>query len=228
MKKSLLGLAFAFAMTNASAGLLPPATYFTIDDFNTTSEDVSVSGSAGTNNGPGPIAATVFGGTRDIVTVSNGILGVSTNVIAAPAGILAFSTDAVTTGMTTLSYSSLVGIDLLQGQSNSYFGLDTLALNTGGINVTITVDGVSQTFTPPSPNSINTIDFSAFVGVDFTSVNNISLKIIATEDAADATFDAFVVGGQAQMPMAQVPVVSSLPLLGLGLVAFGFGRRKVK
>ena len=147
-------------------------------------------------------------------------------------GILGINTGFTNSANTTSFYNNTSGVDLsvaeMGGSIFSAFVLTANSIDQGGVDVTLTVDGKSSTLSASGPlgTPLNLIfAHSTFIGVDFTSVNTISLDI-HNNVAVDATFDSLISYGKA--PPVGVPEPTSLALLGAGIVAFGFGRRKAK
>lgn len=210
MSKKVLALALATVFSVGTAQAIP------IDDFDGGAQSVS-----------SPISDTIayggaIGGFRTVSISSIGPLG-ATAAIIAPPGIYSHSADALTSATSILSWNA-GSADLVDGLINNFFSFDILSIDQGSIDLTLTVDGVSQTLAGLGTGN-QTVAFADFAAVDFTSVNLISLTI-AGDEASDLTLDSLFTSGE-QAP-STVPEPTSLALLVAGLAAFGFGRRKVK
>jgi len=183
-----------------------------IDDFNGGSMTVNASNTPQTKS-----YSHAFSGERTISITKTGPLGASAVVLPSP-GIFAHSADALTSATSIIKWSNTSSEDLTDGRTDSSFALDILSIDQGDIALTVFIldllgNGDSVTLTNAG-TGIQHINFTSFLGIDFTQIKIISLEITG-EVASDLTIDSF----------STVPTPSVLVLLVMGLIALGFNHR---
>ncbi|NOQ76822.1 MAG: PEP-CTERM sorting domain-containing protein [Methylococcaceae bacterium] len=221
MNKKIIGLTLAAAFTASTANAA------LIDDFNGTATlIVAADGSVTDSYGA------AIGGFRTVDIIKSGPLGASAGVIVPP-GIYSHSADALTSATSNITWdadgSGLGGVDLVEGLINNVFAFDILSIDQGSIDLILSISdilGGSDAFTfSNAGQGIQEVSFASFSGIDFTQVNSISLQVVGGI-ASDLTLDSLGTSGDIVPTANNVPEPTSLALLGMGLVAFGFGRRK--
>ena len=113
-----------------------------------------------------------------------------------------------------------MGVDLIEGLTNNVFVLEILKIDQGSVNFILSISdllNVKSVTLSGAGAGIQNIAFTSFTGINFLQVTDISLEIIGGE-ASDLTIDSLTTSGT-------VPAPTTLALLSVGLVAFGFNRR---
>ncbi len=223
--KSMKSLALAVSL---GLGALGSAEAFVIDTFDVTSQSVAADGSDTT------AAPEAVGGFRTIEITKAGPLGATASVLIPP-GIYSHSADALTAATSVITWDAngagLGGVDLTDGLLNPEFVLELLSIDLGvsvSIGVTDTFGGSDTQVVPGLSGTPGTytLSFSAFTGVDFTSIDSISLTVNGPE-ATDLTLDLLQTQGTTPPPPPSVPEPGVLLLLGSGLIGlFGVRGRK--
>jgi len=219
MKKTALSILVAGSFvvtTNALASVL-------IDDFSVDSAFLVANSSSVTALG----TSSVFSVNRNL-SISENPAGLGGASAIVSGGELGISTGFQTGSDTTSSYSNLAGLDFTAPETTGSifdaFVLELLTIDQGGVDISLTVDGVTATQSINAPGQV-VFAYSGFSGVDFTSVNNVDL-FVHNNVAVDATFDFFDARGSE--PVAQVPAPGGLLLMGAGLLGFAAVRRTKK
>lgn len=191
-----------------------------IDNFDQESmtADISSSTTATSASTSSTTALSTFGGSRAISITKSGALGANATVIAPP-GIYAHSADALTSATSIISWSSALGVDLIEGRSTTNFALDILSIDQGNIDLILSVtDLLSNTGSYTLSGAGVGVQFIALSlfssNIDFLQITDISLTIVGGT-ASDLTLNS----------ISTVPTPSVLVLLAMGIVALGFNRR---
>jgi len=182
-----------------------------IDNFNGGAQSVSAPGSD-------TIAyIDAIGGFRTVDITKSGTLGATATVVAPP-GIYAHSADALTSATSTIIWDAngagLGGVNLVEGLINNVFSFDILGIDQGDIDLILTIENTfssSDSFTFSGAGiGTESVAFSSFSGVDFTSVDSISLRIVGGV-ASDLTLDLLATTGDTPTPpVTSVPEPASL------------------
>lgn len=179
----------------------------------------------------------IVGGYRELqLPNSQDIEGTGSATMAANpsnSGYLSFSLDAMTKGSGILTWdgngAGLGGVDMTDGGLSSFVSFDILAIDQGDIDLNVFVtdsNGEKGHYTLSGAgvgtHQFDFLSFSNSGALDFTSIDSISLDIIALDDASDLVLDQIFTGGSISVPAPQ----TTLALLGLGLILIGFGVRR--
>ncbi len=222
MKKAIPSLLMAGALA-VSASLQAA----TIDDFDgaaTLIIDADGSQNAAYGN--------AIGGSRTVSITKSGSLGASAGVIVPP-GVYSHSADALTSAISTITWDAngagLGGIDIVEGLTNNVFAFDIQSIDQGNIDLILSVtDTLSNTssFTFSGAGvGIQEVAFANFAGIDFTSIDAISLTVDGAE-ASDLILDSLGTSGD-QVAPPSVPEPAAVWLIGAGLLGFvGFRAKK--
>lgn len=224
MKKLTLNLALAAALTT-TAFVAGTAQAVIIDDFNSGEQSIDANGSSLAFS-PGAI-----GGFRSIDIEKNGLQGATAAVLVGPdLGIFSHSADALTSATSVITWNALgmgLGVDLVEGLTDNVFSFDILSIDQGNIGLTL---GVQDTFGGTDSYTFlnagvgtESVAFSHFAGVNFTSIHSLSLTVEGGV-ASDLTLDQLATSGSS----ASVPEPTALMLLSGGLLGLGGIRRKRK
>ena len=236
MKKIITGFTLSIALSAGSANAAM------IDNFDGDIYSLTAAPLSGD-----PAGNSSAGYARTITATTSGSdTAVSINTTTTP-GVYAHSQGSGVTGYSQIDFA-LGGVDLTSGANA--FSVTLASADLGGVfgviadgaTVSLTTADVLLTTGLTFPGVAEFL-FSDFAGVDFTSVNTVSLFIDGTGTAAlDMSIDSFgttcsalnATGGAGKhgttgncsTGTSNVPEPAPLALLSMGLVAFGFGRRK--
>jgi len=203
MNKYILVFALLSTITSLTANAAM------IDDFNGGDMEVIA-----TNAATEPYSS-AFGGKRTINIEKTGPRLAYSDVML---GEYSHNTASGTSAISTITWSSAFGVDLIEGRTSSSFAIEVLTIDQGNIVLTLFIsDIIGNTNTVSLENTgVGTefINFNLFTGIDFLQVNEISLEI-AGGISSDLTIGS----------ISTVPTPSILILLGMGIVAFSFNRR---
>ncbi len=222
MKGFIVGVSMVAALSVAGN-----ANALVIDNFDGGAQSVSA---PGTNT---VSYSAAVGGFRTVNMASPGPLTATASVIpgAAPLGIYAHSADALTPATSTITWDAngagLGGVDFVEGLINNTFSFDIVSIDQGFIDLILTVEdtlsnSASYTFSGAG-TGVQTVAFTNFSGIDFTSVNMLSLQVKGGA-ASDLTLDLFATTGE--QPPLTVPEPGVLLLLGAGLLGMAGMRRR--
>jgi len=132
------------------------------------------------------------------------------------------SADSGTSARSTITWNNngngLGGVDLAEGRVFSVFSFDILSIDQGNVDLTFSVWDTmnamaSYTLTGAGVGS-QAVAFDNFMGIDFTSIDAISL-IIEGGQASDIVLDN----------LRTVPTPATLILMLVGFAGFFFGRK---
>jgi len=194
---------------------------YVIDDFSNSTGVIS----AGALNSKttSPLSGSVFSDSRFLeINKPRNIRGVISTFVDNER--LVINTGAKTGADTKSSYYNASGFDFTANEvdKTSYhnaFVLSLLSIDQGGVDVTLTVDGVSS---KQFVNAVSDVVFSHTLFDNLADVNSIEL-FIHNNKAVDATFDSLASFGGAP---TTVPLPGSLLFLTSGIAVLGFARRK--
>ncbi len=196
-----------------------------IDSFNTATQYVNSSGTLTSTQG-----GAMLGGFRQLDIISStGPLNTSASVVVgAGLGIFSQSEDVATSGISRVTWNangSGLSVDLT---GNDAFILDTLTIDQGSIDVTIGLTDTDSTdfvtlSNITSSNSLPTISFYSFSGINFASINEIYMEINAGQ-ASDITLNEIRTMG-APIIVNPIPSPATFLLMGAGLLGI-MGRRR--
>ncbi len=218
MNKQVQALALTVTFTIGTAQAV------VIDDFNGGAQSIDAPGSD-------TVAyAGAIGGFRTIDMTSVGPL-YATAAIVLPPGIYSHSADAMTSATSNITWDAngagLGGMDLVEGLTNNVFSFEIISIDQGDIDLILSVEdsfGGLDSFTFSNAGvGTESVAFASFTGIDFTSIDLISLQVVGGL-ASDLTLDLLSTTGD----RTAVPEPISLALLGIGMIGVGFSRRKAK
>jgi len=195
---------------------------YVIDDF---SNNTALIATWATNSETtSPLSGSVFSDSRflEINKSAGGIGGASTFVDKEK---LAISTGSRTGSDTKSSYDNVSGFDFTTNETGgtpyyNAFVLSLFSIDQGGVDVTLTVDGVSSS---QFVNTVTDVVFAHALFGNVEDVNSIEL-LIYNNLAVDVTFNSLASFGGAP---TTVPLPGSLIFLTSGIAVLGFARRKV-
>ena len=212
MNKKMIGMAIAAGTLAFAAG---SQAALIIDDFSVATTGLITSPGAETNTINSDFSVDRVGSITD-----NGGVGGANYIVTG--GQLATSAGVSTSLDTVFDYANAAGVNFSVAETgggnifNAFF-LELLTIDQGGVDITLTVNGISATQSISNPGDI-TFAHSLFGGV--TNVTSIKYDF-HNNDAVDATFDSFgSYGTQA------VPEPTGIALLGLGFCMLGLARKK--
>lgn len=195
-----------------------------LDNFETGDQEIDLVGplpKAGTDTVSG---AGIIGGERELsLTLTKAATarrGATLSADSPGETSLILSNRDQSRSVATSSYTNLGGLDFSLGTA---FLFDLISSDLG-IELSVTVDGVTATDDLPAVSSATTyaVPFNLFPGVDFSSVDNISFTLTSTVDSADASLDNFGYVSVIPEPMT----MTGLALGALGLVKFKSAKKQ--
>ncbi|MEM7144190.1 MAG: hypothetical protein AAF591_03580 [Verrucomicrobiota bacterium] len=220
-----------------------PAHAFTtltiIDDFQSASHDLDLSGTTGSLNDTANGGPTIAGGRREIAfSVTSNPLGnaARTTVNNAGDGMLAMTLGGGAIGSTRLTYqgfngTGLGGLDFTESGHNSLvFQVSSLNQATG-LNLSITdTSGQTATLTTslagsltPNNASFALSQFTNAGATDFTQVDALIIEFDAVDPATALQLEAVSLGN---MPIAAAPEPGRGILLGIATLVLAGQRRR--
>ncbi len=157
-----------------------------------------------------------IGGSRTVSISKTGALGASAGVVVPP-GIFTHSADVLTSATSVITWDAngagLGGIDINEGRAFSVFSFEVISIDQGNVDFTFTVEDTLGAIASATLSGIGiglqSIAFSEFSGIDFTSVNSIALTIVGGE-ASDLVLDN----------LKTVPTPATMILILIGLAVF--------
>lgn len=211
------------AVTSVALPVAAHAATVTIDSFG--DDQGPVEATAGATVMDSQATASAIGGTRNI-SVTN-FSGSASTEGQTGGGLFGFSNGFATQGSATLSY--LAGsADLSDGGTNDTIVAEVLSIDLG-MAISLLIDGVTQSLIVNNTGNIQ-FAFSDFAGVDFTSVDSISLTFDTNGvPAVDASIVLFGAQDLVANPVTPDPSPVPLPAAGwllAGALAAGFGLRR--
>lgn len=195
-----------------------------IDDFSTDTAFITAPGSETS----AALGASSDFSTQRVLTISENPAGPGGANFIVTGGELGISAGFATGSDTTSAYSNAAGFDFttpeVGGSVFDTFVLSLLSIDQGGVDITLTVDGVSSS---QFVNAVGDVLFAHSLFGDVSSVNSIDL-FVHNNVAVDATFDSLgSFGSQQVTPPGTVPEPDAFLLIGAGLLGFaGFRARK--
>lgn len=226
----------AVAVIAVLAFSAPRANAILIDNFNVGTGSLTNSnvtdgtvtagpGSTDTDLETGFATTNVIGGARQMdipgqIPVSGtGTLTMRAN--ASDSGLLSFSLDAGTSGSAIVTWNANgagLTADFTDAGLSDFFTFDVVSIDQGLVDLIVTVSDSSNSDTFVFSNAgVGNVQFpfSAFSGVDFTMINQVSLEVQG-QDASDLTLDQFFTSGDMSIP--EPATMSLLGLSGLFLL----------
>jgi len=180
-----------------------------IDDFNGGDMEVEATNTATEDY------IHAFGGKRTINIEKTGPRKAYSDVMI---GEYSHNSAADTSAISTITWNSDIGVDLIEGRTSSYFAIEILSIDQGNIILTLLISDITGTKNTVSLENAGVgtklISFNLFSDINFLKVNEISLEIAGGESSD------LLLGS-----ISTVPTPSILILLGVGFAAFSFNRR---
>lgn len=230
MNKYILRAAVIFALS-AGPGNAATILISEVDDFSTGGMNVNADGSDTV------VASGAIGGYRTVSMTKVGNFGANADVYTS-LGIYAHNAGANTSAISTITWDAngggLGGLDWSTGYFGQTFDLDIVSIDQGFVDLTLLVEdtfGGSGSYTLSGLGAgLQKFNFSVFTGVDFSSVDSLSL-IVDGDQASDLALNALgVFWDDTAVPptptFASVPEPTVLALLGTGLAAFGYRKKE--
>ncbi len=165
-----------------------------------------------------------IGGTRTVSVAKSGPLGASAGVLVPP-GVYTHSADALTTATSVITWDAngtgLGGLDLAEGRVFSVFSFEILSIDQGNVDLTFTVKDTLNAMASATLSGagigLQSLAFDEFAGIDFTSIDFISLTINGGV-ASDLVLDN----------LKTVPAPTTVALILMGLAWFSINRKQQK